>query len=84
MASFGDSRLLSRLFGRPVLVGARNSAALCDLPVFVDGSAESVPSDDLDLCTRWRGEWSQRRGLSKRSVWPVDVEMGFVLCEDLA
>ena len=39
-------------------VGARNSAALCDLPVFVDCSTESVPSDDLDVGGRCGGEWS--------------------------
>ena len=30
-------------------VGAKNSATLCDLRVFVDQPAEAVTSDDLDI-----------------------------------
>jgi hypothetical protein len=34
---------------QPWVVGARNSATLGDLHVFVDGSAEPVTSNDLDI-----------------------------------
>ena len=39
-------------------VGARNSAGLRDLRVFVDHSAESVTSDDLDIASFGVVQWS--------------------------
>jgi hypothetical protein len=42
----------------PSPVGARNSATLRDLDVFVDGSAESVTSDDRDVGGFGLGECS--------------------------
>ena len=30
-------------------VGARNSAVLCDLRIFMDQAAEAISSDDLDV-----------------------------------
>jgi hypothetical protein len=42
----------------PRLVGARNSATLPDLQIFVDGSAESVTSDDLVVGCFGLGECS--------------------------
>jgi hypothetical protein len=39
-------------------VGARNAAGLRDLRVFVDHSAESVTSDDLDIARSGVVQWS--------------------------
>ncbi|SEG89332.1 hypothetical protein SAMN05444920_106432 [Nonomuraea solani] len=43
-------------------MGAKNSAALCDLRVFVDQPAEAVTSDDLDIVLDRVGKGSQRSG----------------------
>ncbi|GAA2215661.1 hypothetical protein GCM10009850_111290 [Nonomuraea monospora] len=47
-----------------LLVGAKNSAALCDLRVLVDQPAEAVTSDDLDIVLDRVGKGSQRGGLA--------------------
>jgi hypothetical protein len=41
-----------------VAVGARNSVTLRDLLIFVDGSAESVTSNDLEVGCFGLGEYS--------------------------
>jgi len=40
------------------LVGARNSGTLRDLRIFVDHSAKSVMSDDLDVASLGSVQWS--------------------------
>ena len=65
-------------------MGARNSATLRDLQIFVDGSAESVTSDDRDVGGFGLGQCSERSSLAKGSVWSVGIEVVFVLGEDLA
>jgi hypothetical protein len=65
-------------------VGARNTAALRDLHVFVDGSTESITADDLDVGSVGLGECSEWGGLSEGSVWSVGIEVVFVLGEDSA
>jgi hypothetical protein len=47
-------------------VGARNSATPPDLQIFVDGSAESVTSDDLVIGCFGLGECSYWGGLVER------------------
>jgi hypothetical protein len=42
----------------PGLVGARNSGTLRDLRIFVDHSAKSVMSDDLDVASFGVVQWS--------------------------
>jgi hypothetical protein len=65
-------------------VGARNPAALRDMHVFVDGSTESITSDDLGVGGVGLGECSQWGGLGEGSVWSVGSEVVFVLGEDSA
>ena len=73
-----------RLWGSRSPVGAQNSATLRDLDVFVDGSPESVTSDDRDVGGFGLGQCSEWGGLAKGSVWSVGVEVVFVLGEDSA
>ena len=68
-------------------VGARNPAALRDLHVSVDGSTESITSDDLDVGDVGDiglGECSEWGGLGEGSMWLVGIEVVFVLGEDSA
>jgi hypothetical protein len=65
-------------------VGARNSATLADLRIFVDHCAEPVTSNDLDLGYVGLGECSEWGGVGKRSVWSVGGDVIFVLGEDPA
>ncbi|MEV4165207.1 hypothetical protein [Nonomuraea dietziae] len=50
-------------------VGAKNSASLRDLRVFVDQPAAAVTPDDLDITLDRVGKGSQRSGL---------IEMGLI------
>jgi hypothetical protein len=65
-------------------VGARNSATLCDLGVFVKKATESVSSCDLDVGVNGVGECSEGAGVVQGAVWAVAVEMGFIFGEDFA
>jgi hypothetical protein len=64
--------------------GGQYWAAVDNLDVFVDGSAESVTSDDRDVGSFGLGECSEWGGLAKGSVWSVGIEVVFVLGEDSA
>lgn len=64
-------------------VGARNSATLGDLHIFVDHSANSVPSDDRDIGGVGQGVLGAEQ-LGQRSVWSMSIEVGFVFGDDSA
>ena len=57
-----------------ILVGAENYVTSCDLGIFVDQAAESVPPQHADTCTFRQGIGSPgRRIMLQRPVRPVDV-----------
>jgi hypothetical protein len=65
------------------LVGAENCVTSCDLGIFVDQAAESVPPEHADTCTFRQGIGSPgRRILLQRPVRPVGVVVIGVLAED--
>jgi hypothetical protein len=66
------------------VVGARNSATLGNLHIFVDHFANSVTSDDRDVGGVGLGECSERSSLAERSVWSMGIEVGFVFGEGSA
>jgi hypothetical protein len=61
-------------------VGAENYVTSCDLGIFVDQAAESVPPEHADTCTFRQGIGSpSRRMLVQRPVRPVGVVVVGVL-----
>lgn len=60
------------------LLGAKNSAALCDLHIFVDQPAEAVTPDDLDIVLDRVGKGSQRGGLAQGAMRAMLIEVGLV------
>ena len=83
-ARVGVLRPTMNLWRGDMPVGARNSATLGDLHIFVDHSANSVASDDRDVGGVGLGDCSERSSLAERSVWSMGSEVGFVLGEDSA
>jgi hypothetical protein len=59
-------------------VGAKNSAALCDLRVFVDQPAKAVTSDDLDIVPDRVRKGSQRSGLAQGAMRAMLIEVSLV------
>jgi hypothetical protein len=76
MISLFDAR--AQLPARWDPVGAKNSAALCDLRVFVDQPAEAVTPNDLDIVLDRVGKGSQRSGLAQRAMRAILIEVGLV------
>jgi hypothetical protein len=65
------------------LVGAENYVTSCDLGIFVDQAAESVPPEHADACAFRQGIGSPRRRiLLQRPVRPVGVVVIGVLAGD--
>jgi hypothetical protein len=62
MISLFDARTQLPAHWHPV--GPKNSAALCDLRVFVDQPAEAVTPNDLDIVLDRVGKGSQRGWLT--------------------
>ncbi|WP_214317577.1 hypothetical protein [Nonomuraea sediminis] len=63
---------------RRLLVGAKNSATLCDLYVFVDQLTETVTSNDLDIVLDRVGKGSQRSGLAQGAMWAMLIEVSLI------
>lgn len=59
-------------------MGAKNSAVLCDLRVFVNQPTETVTSDDLDITLNRVRKGSQRSGLAQGTMRAMLIEMGLV------
>ncbi|SDL77453.1 hypothetical protein SAMN05421869_130110 [Nonomuraea jiangxiensis] len=57
---------------------AKNSAALCDLRVFVNQPAEAVTSNDLDIALGRIGKGPQRSSLAQGAMWAMLIEAGLV------
>lgn len=79
--AFAVERAAGRLRSPTDPVGAGNSATLRDLPIFVDQAAEALMSDDFDIPRFGLGWWSQWGSLGEGPVWPVVIEVHFVLGE---